>query len=79
MKSAVVVNPAGTRLNLCAVLSQLDRHDAALAHAREGVAILQVAFATFLYFCCIFLGSLSSWNVLRDIGPPTLLHIRQSI
>lgn len=40
-KAQVVVNPAGTRLNLCAVLSQLDRHPEALDHAQAAVILLQ--------------------------------------
>ena len=41
MKSRHVANPAGTRLNLCAVLSQLERHSEALEHAQAAVVLLQ--------------------------------------
>eukprot|EP00161_Ancyromonas_sigmoides_P024155 TRINITY_DN773_c1_g1_i2.p2 TRINITY_DN773_c1_g1~~TRINITY_DN773_c1_g1_i2.p2 ORF type:complete len:278 (+),score=47.63 TRINITY_DN773_c1_g1_i2:310-1143(+) len=36
-----VVNPAGTHLNVCAVLSQLGRHTVAIEHARAALVILQ--------------------------------------
>jgi tetratricopeptide (TPR) repeat protein len=39
--SSAVVNPAGTRLNLCAVLSQLGKHEEALQHAQASVILLQ--------------------------------------
>jgi hypothetical protein len=39
--SAKVNNPADTHLNLCAVLSQLQRHDDALAHAQAALDLLQ--------------------------------------
>jgi tetratricopeptide (TPR) repeat protein len=39
--SNAVVNPAGTRLNLCAVLSQLGKHEEALQHAQASVILLQ--------------------------------------
>ena len=41
MRAKSVSNPAGTRLNLCAVLSQLDRHQEALEHARAAVILLE--------------------------------------
>ena len=41
VETQVVVNPAGTRLNLCAVLSQLGWHEAALEHAQAAVILLQ--------------------------------------
>ena len=37
---------ASTHLNLCAVLSQLDKHDQALIHAMQAVIILQDAFVS---------------------------------
>jgi tetratricopeptide (TPR) repeat protein len=37
----VVNNPADTHLNLCAVLSQLSRHEEALSHAQAALALLQ--------------------------------------
>eukprot|EP00283_Hemiselmis_rufescens_P017016 CAMPEP_0173438714 /NCGR_PEP_ID=MMETSP1357-20121228/20563_1 /TAXON_ID=77926 /ORGANISM="Hemiselmis rufescens, Strain PCC563" /LENGTH=273 /DNA_ID=CAMNT_0014404025 /DNA_START=232 /DNA_END=1049 /DNA_ORIENTATION=- len=40
-RAEVVVNPAGTRLNLCAVMSQLERHQEALEHAQAAVILLQ--------------------------------------
>jgi tetratricopeptide (TPR) repeat protein len=36
-----VDNPADTHLNLCAVLSQLKRHEEALSHAQSALALLQ--------------------------------------
>ena len=36
-----VDNPADTHLNLCAVLSQLNRHDEALTHAQAALSLLQ--------------------------------------
>eukprot|EP00282_Hemiselmis_andersenii_P036807 CAMPEP_0169447732 /NCGR_PEP_ID=MMETSP1042-20121227/11671_1 /TAXON_ID=464988 /ORGANISM="Hemiselmis andersenii, Strain CCMP1180" /LENGTH=250 /DNA_ID=CAMNT_0009559297 /DNA_START=258 /DNA_END=1007 /DNA_ORIENTATION=+ len=40
-RAEVVVNPAGTRLNLCAVMSQLGRHQEALEHSQAAVVLLQ--------------------------------------
>ena len=39
-----VDNPAGTHLNLCAILSQLGRHSAALEHAQCAIELLKHAF-----------------------------------
>ena len=36
-----VRNPADTRINLCSVLSQLHRHGEALAHAKQGLDLIQ--------------------------------------
>ena len=36
-----VVNPSGTHLNVCVVLSQLGRHTLALEHAQAALLILQ--------------------------------------
>lgn len=38
---ALVDNPADTHLNLCAVLSQLKRHEEALLHAQSALKMLQ--------------------------------------
>eukprot|EP00163_Fabomonas_tropica_P006913 TRINITY_DN1650_c0_g1_i2.p1 TRINITY_DN1650_c0_g1~~TRINITY_DN1650_c0_g1_i2.p1 ORF type:complete len:291 (-),score=50.70 TRINITY_DN1650_c0_g1_i2:197-1069(-) len=40
-KTADVVNPAGTHLNICVILSQLGRHNLALEHAQAALLILQ--------------------------------------
>ena len=40
-KLSVAENAADTHLNICAVLSQLNKHDLALLHATSAVALLQ--------------------------------------
>ncbi len=40
-KLAVAENAADTHLNICAVLSQLNKHDLALLHATSAVSLLQ--------------------------------------
>jgi len=41
VKAGVCQNPAGTQLNLCALLSQMGKHDRALEHCRRALGLLQ--------------------------------------
>ena len=74
-------NPAGTHLNLCAILSQLGRHKQAAEHAKSAVRLLEFEASTTSTSRAALLGPLESGDdepLLPTLGPgtrPTALSV----